>query len=222
MPDTSTAAPPARALRGRLRAGEAPALRAPAALRWRRAPHALANAAELAIVALGYLALPLWPFVATAVARDLSYLRRYPATLRQVVRHIQGTLRGRSVARFLLQKMGQRRTQREQVVGACTHCGNCCLYRGCLFLSYDARGQSRCGIYGGRVWKMLACGDYPINGEEIELYECPSFVAVPASRGGRKVIPIAAIGFSPADAPRADPLPAAAVEVQPRRTRRAN
>jgi hypothetical protein len=166
----------------------------------------LARAAELGLVALGYLGLPLCPFLAAAVAGDLGYLRRYPATLRQVVRHIHGTLRARSVSRFLLDKMGQRRAQREQVVGACTHCGNCCLYRGCVFLSYDARGQSRCGIYGGRVWKMLACGDYPINREEVELYECPSFVAVPASPGGRKVIPIAAVGFSPADAqPEAAP-----------------
>jgi hypothetical protein len=198
-----------------------PALRAAATSRWRRAPQAVARAAELTIVALGYLALPLWPLVAAAVARDLGYLRRYPATLRQVVRHIQGTLRGRSVSRFLLEKVGQRRTQREQVVGACTHCGNCCLYRGCLFLSYDARGQSRCGIYGSRVWKMLACGDYPINGEEIELYECPSFVAVPPSPGSRKVIPITAIGFSPADAHRAEPLPTAAAGAQLRRARRA-
>jgi hypothetical protein len=220
MRDTTSAAHPTRGLRV-LETGADRDLRAPAALRWRRAPYALARSAELAVVALGYLALPLWPLVAAAVARDLSYVRRYPATLRQVVRHIQGTLRGRSVSRFLLEKMGLRRTQREQVVGACTHCGNCCLYRGCLFLSYDARGQSRCGIYGGRVWKMLACGDYPINGEEIELYECPSFVAVPASAGGRKVIPIAATGFSPAGALRVEPLPAAAA-AQGRRTRRAN
>jgi hypothetical protein len=221
MRDNTTTAPPARGLRGRLQTAVGPALRTPAALRWGRAPHAVARAAELSIIALGYLALPLWPFVAAAVAGDLSYLRRYPATLRQVVRHIQGTLRGRSVARFLLEKMGQRRTQREQVVGACTHCGNCCLYRGCLFLSYDTRGQSRCGIYGGRVWKMLACGDYPINREEIELYECPSFVAVPPSPGARKVIPIAAVGFSPADSQRADAQPAAAAGVPPRRTKRA-
>jgi len=181
--------------------------------------HALARAAELGIVALGYLGLPLWPFLAAAVAGDLGYLRRYPATLRQVVRHIQGTLRARSVARFLLDKMGQRRTQSQQVVGACTHCGNCCLYRGCVFLSYDARGQSRCGIYGGRVWKMLTCGDYPINREEIELYECPSFVAVPASPGRRKVIPIAAVGFSPVDAAGADVQAAAGLEL--RRAKRA-
>jgi hypothetical protein len=199
MRDT-TAAPPPRGLRGRLQIAARPVSGAPLALHWGRAAYALARAAELGIVALGYLGLPLWPFLAAAVAGDLGYVRRYPATLRQVVRHIQGTLRARSVARFLLDKMGQRRTQRQQVLGACTHCGNCCLYRGCVFLSYDARGQSRCGIYGGRVWKMLTCGDYPINREEIELYECPSFVAVPASVGGRKVMPIAAVGFSPADA----------------------
>ncbi len=199
MRDT-TAVPPPRRLRGWLQIATRPELDAPLAAYWGRVLHALAGAVELGIVALGYLGVPLWPFLAAAVAGDLGYLRRYPATLRQVVRHIQGMLRARSLARFLLDKMGQRRTQRQQVLGACTHCGNCCLYRGCVFLSYDARGQSRCGIYGGRVWKMLACGDYPINREEIELYECPSFVALPDSIGGRKVIPIATAGFSPADA----------------------
>ena len=218
MRDTSTASPP-RGQRGRLLVAVSQAPGAPAPAHWDRAARALARAVEFALGVLGYMLVPLWPRVVAAVAGDLTYLRRYPGTLRHVVRHIQAMLRARSVSRFLLDKTGQQRTQREQVEGTCTHCGNCCLFRACLFLSYDARGESRCGIYGGRVWKMLACGDYPINREEIELYQCPSFVTVPGSAGARKVIPIAAVGFSPAGATSADTQPAVAAEQARRSTR---
>jgi len=201
-----------RGLRSRLRAAVGPALRRPRVTRMRdRVFGALARGAELAIVGLGYLLLPILPLVAAAIARDAAYLRRYGSGLRQALRHIHGMLRGRSIARFLLSRMGQRGRHREQIDGACTHCGNCCLYRGCMFLAFDAQGQSRCRIYGGRVWKQLACGDYPINGEEIELFACPSFSARPASARERTVIPIVSGGFSPTppaagDTPGAGPV----------------
>ena len=182
-----------------------------------RALRALAGAIELAVIGLSYLALPLWPFGAAAVARDFSYVRRYPATLRRAVLHVQGALRGHSVFRFVLEKLGQRKLRRDPMVGACTHCGNCCLYRGCLFLAYDAGGQSRCRIYGGRVWKMLACADYPINSEEVVLYDCPSFVAMPRPEA-RKVVPIAAVGLSHA-APRLASAPGAHAAAPKRQAR---
>jgi len=204
MRDSATATLTWRGLRDRLSTVMGPPLRRPPVASARaHVLHALARGAELVIVGLGYLVLPVWPLVVAAIARDLSYMRHYPRTLRQVLRHIHGTLRGRSIARFLLDKVGQRQGQREQITGACTHCGNCCLYRSCVFLAYDALGQSRCRIYGGRVWRQLACGDYPINGEEIELFACPSFAALPASPAARKVIPIATVGFS--QAPPAPP-----------------
>jgi hypothetical protein len=174
--------------------------RAAIALRDRVVPPG-ARAIELAM-ALGALALlPIWPFVAAAVASDRSYALRYCRTLTQVVRHIRGAARGRSVSRWIVQKLVPRRIDPERVSGRCTHCGNCCLYGGCVYLDYDGQGRSTCRIYGGRVWKMLSCGEYPTSAREIALYDCPSFDAAPASGVRPRVIPIVAARPQPAAQP---------------------
>ena len=160
---------------------------------WRRAfVPGLARGVELTMALAAYAVLPIWPVVAAVVARDPSYALRYWVTLPQVVRHIRGAVRGRSVSRYVVQKLAPHRVEPQQVSGACTHCGNCCLYGGCVYLAYDAQGRSMCRIYGGRVWKLLACGEYPGSAREIDLYGCPSFTAAPAAGRGARVIPIVA------------------------------
>jgi len=152
----------------------------------------LARTIEFVAICAGWVLLPVWPVVAAAVAGDPRYLRRYPRTLVQTMRHIRATWRGRAISRMLVQRLTPPGLRvRERIIGSCTHCGNCCLDRSCLFLAYDAQGQSRCRIYGGRVWKRLTCGRYPVDGEEIALYRCPSFTAereTPTS--GRRIVPI--------------------------------
>jgi hypothetical protein len=149
-----------------------------------------ARGVELTMALAAYAVLPVWPLVAALVARDASYALRYAVTLPQVVRHIRGAVRGRSVSRYIVLKLVPHRLEPQQVSGSCTHCGNCCLYRGCVYLAYDGQGRSACRIYGGRVWKMLSCGEYPANAREIDLYACPSFTASPAPGGSARVIPI--------------------------------
>jgi hypothetical protein len=198
MRDGAAATLARRGLRSRLREAVGPALRRSATA---RAPQhvlgVLVRAVELALVGLGFALLPLWPFVAALIARDAGVLRPYPRALRACARHIAGMLRGRSIARYLLGVVRPGGRPRERIAGACTHCGNCCLYRSCVFLACDVHGQSRCRIYGGSLWRLLACGQYPIDGEEIELFACPSFVAWPPAQDARRVIPIASAGFSP-------------------------
>src|SRR5262245_28032632 len=95
-------------------------------LRW------LARGAEAVTLLTGWVLLPALPFLAAAIARDRDYLRRYPASIVQLTRHIRATWRGRVLTRILLRKFeppALRRSQR--VVGSCSHCGNCCLYRSC-------------------------------------------------------------------------------------------
>jgi hypothetical protein len=149
-----------------------------------------ARGVELCMALAAYAVLPVWPLVAAIVARDASYAVRYAATLPQVVRHIRGAVRGRSVSRYIVQKLAPHRIEPQQVSGTCTHCGNCCLYGGCVYLTYDRQGRSACRIYGGRVWKMLSCGEYPANARDIDLYACPSFTASPAIGSSARVIPI--------------------------------
>jgi hypothetical protein len=161
----------------------------------------VARGVELALAALAFALLPIWPVVAGVVARDGSYVRRYASTLPQVLRHVRGAVRGRSVSRYIVQKMMPHGAEPEQVSGRCTHCGNCCLYGGCVYLAFDAQGRSACRIYGGRVWKMLACGEYPTSARDIGLYDCPSFTAAPAPGTKPRVIPIVAARPLPATQP---------------------
>ena len=152
----------------------------------------VARGVELSVIALGWLVLPIWPLVAAVIARDAAYLKDYPRTLVGVVRHIGATWRAHAIERLLIRRLGATTpAESGRIAGECTHCGNCCLYRSCIFLSLDAQGQSSCNIYGGRVWDALACGDYPLDREDIALYRCPSFEVVPVSAGtDAKVIPI--------------------------------
>jgi hypothetical protein len=149
-----------------------------------------AHALEAAVVGCAWVLLPVWPLVAAAVARDARYVRTYVRTLERMTTHIHATLRAHAIARFVGAKLSPAR--REAIGGACTHCGNCCLYRSCVFLDFTPAGESRCRIYGRRIWKLLACGDYPASRVDIELYDCPGYsVQGPAHvAAGRKVIPI--------------------------------
>jgi hypothetical protein len=154
----------------------------------------IAYAVEGIVVAGGWLMLPALPLVAAAAAREPAFARRYGSTLTRVARHIRATWRGRSISRVLIQRLTPARAP-QRIIGSCTHCGNCCLFRSCIFLQFDEQGQSRCRIYGGRLWKHLSCGSYPVDGDEIELYRCPSFAAVPSRY---RVIPLVAAARPPA------------------------
>lgn len=140
---------------------------------------ATASGVELTLIAAMWLLLPVWPLLASAIARDGQYLRRYWSTLGRMTHHIRAQRRSRSIARMVTQKLTPRALrQTQRLGGACTHCGRCCLDRACLFLSFDAQGRSSCRIYGGRVWRALACGQYPSDARDIALYGCPSFTVV--------------------------------------------
>jgi hypothetical protein len=170
----------------------------------RRCAASLVGLIEVAVLAFGWLMLPVWPFVGLAITRDIAWLRRYPRTLGAVMRHLEALWRAHAIERVLLPRFGvSRPAQSGTITGECTHCGNCCLNRSCIFLSYDAQGRSSCQIYGSRLWEGLACGDYPVDRMDIALYRCPSFTVV-SSPGSidAKVIPIFPV-------PVADPTPVA-------------
>ena len=152
----------------------------------------LARAAEYLAVATGFLLLPIVPFAASAVARDWSYGRRYATTVVRGAAHFRATLRDRPISRYLVHRLPNARPEpQERMVGECTHCGNCCLGRSCLFLDFDEAGRSSCRIYNTRFWNGLSCSLYPANRRDIELYRCPSFSTVPASEPTRRpVIPL--------------------------------
>jgi len=157
----------------------------------------LAHAVECVVVAIGWLLLPALPLIAAVAAQEPAFALRYGSTLVRITHHIRATWRGRSISRMLIQSFTPASAREPQhILGSCTHCGNCCLFRSCIFLQFDAQGQSSCRIYGGWLWKHLSCGSYPIDGHDIELYSCPSFTAVPSRY---RVIPLVAAGRPPGD-----------------------
>jgi len=140
---------------------------------------ALANAVELALIGAMWLLLPLWPLAVAALGSERGCVRHYGATLRRIVRHIRAQYRSRSIGRMLERRFTRSdRRDAERPSGACSHCGRCCLNRHCIFLAFDEQGQSVCRIYGGRLWRMLSCGNYPRDAQDIALYDCPSFRVV--------------------------------------------
>ncbi|MFN7753690.1 MAG: hypothetical protein ACK5TE_15625 [Pseudomonadota bacterium] len=165
----------------------------------------LGRVIEWTLLAVLWLTLPLSPVALAIIAGDSRYLREWFSTTRQMALSLRSMARASVIAR----RVGSygKRTAREnaawQISGECSHCGNCCLDRSCVFLSYDGNGHSRCGIYGNWFFRRLTCGGYPITRDDIRIYDCPSFHAsprdslhggVPSSGAGLtgRVIPIVA------------------------------
>ena len=157
---------------------------------WRRrqVPRRVGQGAEVLLLSGGILMLPVLPFFAALIARDASHVVQYFKSLSRIFAHIRALRRSHAVARFVIS--GRRGHSGPKPVGTCTHCGNCCLDRRCVFLQFDAGGQSSCQIYGGAVWKALACAEYPKSQIDIELYQCPSFKP---AYSARRTIPIVAV-----------------------------
>jgi hypothetical protein len=138
-----------------------------------------------------WLLLPLAPFAAAYLARDREYVRNYASALRRSAAHVRAQSRAKVGSRFVAARADRGKAPRYAISGGCTHCGQCCLYKSCIFLAFDRGGRSRCRIYGTRFWNWLRCGEYPETAMDIALYECPSFVATPVGgERGRGVIPI--------------------------------
>jgi hypothetical protein len=152
----------------------------------------LSHVVEAALVAFGWLVLPVLPVAAGAIARDWTYLRRYPNSVARIASHIAATWRSDAISRAWVMRFDPAIKQAgPSIVGSCTHCGNCCLHKRCVFLGMDRDERSFCRIYGGRVWRLLPCGAYPLTQADIDLYACPSFRALPEPPGrDARVIPI--------------------------------
>jgi hypothetical protein len=154
-----------------------------------------ARAAELLVLATGYLLLPVWPLIVGALARDRRYVTRYRSSIRAATVHMRASYRTHAFARHLVRNLAPRSSARP--VGYCTHCGNCCLQKSCIFVEFNAAGHSSCRIYGTRLWKLLACGKYPVDAQDIELYACPSF-SIPSGQSKANVILIHPVAGVPA------------------------
>jgi len=146
----------------------------------------LGSVIEMMVLGVMTLGLPLAPLVCALIARDHRYLLRYASTFTQSARMLREMLRVHVVSRMVMRRLSRRShvtvrptdSRAERIVGECTHCGKCCINKSCVYLQVGDNGESRCGIYKTWFWQRLTCGDYPISGEEIDVYACPSFRAI--------------------------------------------
>lgn len=137
-----------------------------------------------------WLLLPVGPIAATIISGDRSYVSHYRRGLRASASHLGGIFRGRPIGRAVERWLGGGNAGGVVTIsGQCTHCGKCCLDKSCIFLRFDEQGHSRCQIYQTGFWSMLPCGEYPLSGDEIAQYSCPSFTAET-----RRMIPIRVAG----------------------------
>jgi hypothetical protein len=142
---------------------------------------------DMAVLSVMWLFLPLAPMVCALIAWDKRYALRYMSTLTQCAHMLREMMRAQVISRVLVRRMLQRvsvfvaseNRREERIEGECTHCGKCCINKSCVYLQVSESGESRCGIYNNWFWKRLTCGEYPISGEEIGIYDCPSFQAIP-------------------------------------------
>ncbi len=139
---------------------------------------------ELAVLAALFVTLPLSPIAVFLLSGDQRYVVRYIRTMRRCAgmfkaMHRHGVIQRNLPTALDIRSNGCEAARPEQITGQCTHCGRCCIDQKCVFLALDDQGQSRCRIYGNWYWRRTNCGNYPQSGRDIQVYECPSYSAMP-------------------------------------------
>jgi hypothetical protein len=160
--------------------------------------HVLGRVVDALLLSVIWIGLPVSPIFLSLVARDLSYMRNYRQSIRQLMRQLEAMSRAKIMARrFINDKRAAEQSVSWKIEGECSHCGECCLFQTCVFLGHDEQGRSQCRIYGNGFFRLLTCAEYPMTKDDIALYSCPSFRAEPVRqvaqvRLGRHVIPVVA------------------------------
>ncbi|GEM_PF-3293933 len=139
----------------------------------------LSRPIELLVLGTMFVGLPLAPLLMAALSGRLADAIEYRRSLRLAFRHVAEMYRSGATSRYVRWRASGRQPSRlapdERIEGTCTHCGQCCTNKACVFVQFDALGRSSCRIYDTAFWRWLSCGSYPVSREDIEVYRCPSF-----------------------------------------------
>ncbi len=142
----------------------------------------LSRPIELLVIGTMFIGLPMAPLLMAALSGRLADAIEYRRSLRLAFRHLTEMQRSGSASRYIRWRASGRQPSRlepdERIEGACTHCGQCCTNKSCVFVQFDALGHSSCRIYDTAFWRWLSCGTYPVSREDIEVYRCPSFKVI--------------------------------------------
>ena len=161
----------------------------------------LSRPIELLVIGTMFIGLPMAPLLMAALSGRLADAIEYRRSLRLAFRHLTEMQRSGSASRYIRWRASGRQPSRlepdERIEGTCTHCGQCCTNKACVFVQFDALGRSSCRIYDTAFWRWLSCGSYPVSREDIEVYRCPSFRVI-------RIQPATGESRVAADAPSAD------------------
>jgi hypothetical protein len=130
------------------------------------------------LLLLAKYSMPVLPIFFGLIFLKPKYILQYGETLQKLRIHHRALSQG-PVHRYFESMFKSRINQSDQITGACTQCGNCCLNQQCVFLEPIENGNFQCGVYSSPFRRFSNCGAFPISGEDIERYECPGYVLQP-------------------------------------------
>ena len=131
----------------------------------------------LALVFIFECLLPVLPAVAGLLFWKKQYLLNYRRTLDKMKIHLNAISNG-PVQHYFEDILRFNPEVCEPVQGHCSQCGNCCLNRQCVFLEQSGTDTYICGIYSSPLRRFSNCSSFPINGHDIERYQCPTYRVV--------------------------------------------
>lgn len=136
--------------------------------------------------------LPLSPLLLSLLTGKGRFARNYYRTITRLLITLDAMRERHSVERYVQSLLFVSRAPqaKKKIGGFCSHCGNCCLDRRCLFLEKGKENEYFCGIFGTTLRRLTSCGAYPIDRQDIDLYACPTYYVIgPAPAAPRPVVP---------------------------------
>lgn len=139
----------------------------------RKLSNKVASAATLALQCVS----PLLPLVAAILFWKKDYVLNYPQAWRKIKIHIRAVSAG-PLQHYVQTNLFFNDQASEPILGHCSQCGNCCLNQQCFFLEPSGPEVYVCGIYKSALRRFSNCSSFPINSQDIERYQCPTYRVV--------------------------------------------
>lgn len=121
--------------------------------------------------------LPVLPLILALVFWKKAYCLNYMESLKKLKVHVRAICDG-PLEHYFQNILFMSETEVEPIHGHCSQCGNCCLNRQCFFLEQVEKDRYICGIYHSPLRRFSNCSSFPINGNDIERYQCPTYSVI--------------------------------------------
>jgi hypothetical protein len=137
----------------------------------------LSDRAASAVTFVLQVITPSLPLVAALLFWKKDYVLNYQQALRKIRIHVRAISDG-PLQHYFQNILFFNDKVSEPITGHCSQCGNCCLNRQCFFLEQSEPEKYICGIYNSPLRRFSNCSSFPINGHDIERYQCPTYSVI--------------------------------------------